>query len=148
MVACSHGLMSACTQCSSALTALSLRWIGWNCSQTPSCVLSRWTAQTTCPYYCAWMLFPGRASAFGSSPSGQSCLGSLTSSPRHGNRPCFMQTCSVLWTTNSRTSRALKSWSMHNIGSVCLQLAIAREVILRLDCAQDQRSLSTEERAL
>jgi hypothetical protein len=37
---------------------------------------------------------------------------------------------------------------MRNIGSVRLQLAIAREVILRLDCAQELRSLSPEEIAL
>ena len=45
-------------------------------------------------------------------------------------------------------ARTLKSWSMSNIGSVRLQLAIAREVILRLDCVQEQRSLSPEEIAL
>ena len=45
-------------------------------------------------------------------------------------------------------ARALKSWSMRNIGSVRLQLAIAHEVILRLDCTQDRRPLSTEESAL
>lgn len=42
-------------------------------------------------------------------------------------------------------ARALKSWSMRNIGSVRVQLAVAREVILRLDCAQESRALSLEE---
>ena len=45
-------------------------------------------------------------------------------------------------------ARTLKSWSMRKIGSVRLQLAIAREVTLRLDCAQDLQPLSTEEIAL
>lgn len=45
-------------------------------------------------------------------------------------------------------ARALKSWSMHHVSSVRLQLAIAREVILRLDAAQDTRALSAEEMSL
>ena len=46
------------------------------------------------------------------------------------------------------TAKALKSWSAKHIGSVRLQLAIAKEIVLRLDCAQDFRSLSPLELAL
>ena len=43
----------------------------------------------------------------------------------------------------------LRSWSAKNIGSVRLQLAIAKEIVLRLDAAQDIRvSLATEGKAL
>ena len=42
----------------------------------------------------------------------------------------------------------LRSWSAKNIGSVCLQLAIAKEIVLRLDAAQDIRSLAPHELAL
>lgn len=42
-------------------------------------------------------------------------------------------------------ARALKAWSMRNVGSVRLQLAVAREVILCLDCTQETRFLSPEE---
>jgi hypothetical protein len=46
------------------------------------------------------------------------------------------------------TARALKSWSAKHVGSVRLQLAVAREVILRLDAAMEQRALTLEEQAL
>ena len=45
-------------------------------------------------------------------------------------------------------ARALKSWSDKRIGSVRLQLALARDVVLRLDEAQDSRSLSIQEAQL
>ena len=35
------------------------------------------------------------------------------------------------------TAKMLRSWSAKNIGSVRLQLAIAKEIVLRLDAAQD-----------
>jgi hypothetical protein len=37
---------------------------------------------------------------------------------------------------------------MHNIGSVCTQLFMARELIAQLDAAQDHRQLSVEELSL
>ena len=46
------------------------------------------------------------------------------------------------------TAKALKSWSAKNIGSVRLQLAIAKEIVFRLDSAQDSRSLAPHELAL
>ena len=47
------------------------------------------------------------------------------------------------------TAKMLRSWSAKNIGSVRLQLAIAKEIVLRLDAAQDIRvSLATEGKAL
>ena len=46
------------------------------------------------------------------------------------------------------TAKALQSWSDRWIGNVRLQLAIAREVIGRLDVATESRSLSEEEHAL
>ena len=46
------------------------------------------------------------------------------------------------------TAKALKSWSAKHIGSVRLQLAIAKEIVYRLDWAQDHSSLATQELAL
>ena len=46
------------------------------------------------------------------------------------------------------TAKALKSWSAKHIGSVRLQLAIAKEIVLRLDHAQDFRNLAPHELAL
>ena len=43
------------------------------------------------------------------------------------------------------TAKALKSWSMKNIGSINLQLIIAREIVARLEAAQERRILSVEE---
>lgn len=45
-------------------------------------------------------------------------------------------------------ARALKSWSARHIGSVRVQLALAREITLRPDCAQENRQLTTEEAVL
>jgi len=42
-------------------------------------------------------------------------------------------------------ARALRSWSVKKIGSVRLQLALAREVILRFDAAQEHRVLPAQE---
>ena len=46
------------------------------------------------------------------------------------------------------TAKALKSWSAKHIGSVRLQLVIAKEIVLRLDSAQDVRALQPHELAL
>ena len=46
------------------------------------------------------------------------------------------------------TAKALKSWSAKQIGSVQLQLAIAKEIIYRLEAAQDFRTLAPHELAL
>jgi hypothetical protein len=43
------------------------------------------------------------------------------------------------------TAKALRSWSNKFIGSIRLQLAVAREVILKLDQAQEFRVLSSDE---
>ena len=45
-------------------------------------------------------------------------------------------------------ARALKSWSDKKIGSVRMQLALVREAIVRLDVAQESRSLSLQESQL
>ena len=45
-------------------------------------------------------------------------------------------------------AKALQAWSAGRIGSVRLQLALAREVVLRLDEAQESRVLSPREQAL
>ena len=45
-------------------------------------------------------------------------------------------------------AKALKSWSAKRIGSIRLQLAIAKEIVLRLDSAQDHRELAVHELAL
>jgi hypothetical protein len=46
------------------------------------------------------------------------------------------------------TARALKSWSAKHVGSIRLQLAIAKELVLRFDCAQEVRRLAPHERTL
>lgn len=45
-------------------------------------------------------------------------------------------------------AKALQSWSMRNVGSVRLQLFMAREIIAQLDAAQDTRLLTDEELSL
>jgi hypothetical protein len=45
-------------------------------------------------------------------------------------------------------ARALRSWSDKKIGSVRLQLALAKEVILRLEVAQESRTLTSQESVL
>jgi hypothetical protein len=49
--------------------------------------------------------------------------------------------CRVLDYKLRNVARALKSWSDKTIGSVRLQLALAREVILRFEVAQESRPL-------
>jgi hypothetical protein len=44
-----------------------------------------------------------------------------------------------------RTAKALKLWKRQNLDNLALRLAIANEVLLLLDTAQEQRSLTTEE---
>ena len=46
------------------------------------------------------------------------------------------------------TAKALKSWNAKHVGSVRLQLAIAKELVFCFDCAQDQRPLAPHELAL
>lgn len=43
------------------------------------------------------------------------------------------------------TAKALQSWSAKHVGSVRLQLAIAKELVLRFDSAQDFRPLAPHE---
>ena len=46
------------------------------------------------------------------------------------------------------TAKALKAWSAKHVGLVRLQLAIAKEIVYRFDCAQDRRPLAPHELAL
>ena len=46
------------------------------------------------------------------------------------------------------TAKMLKSWSAKQVGAVRLQLAIAKEIVFRLDAAQDIRTLASHELAL
>ena len=46
------------------------------------------------------------------------------------------------------TAKMLKSWSAKHVGAVRLQLAIAKEIVSRLDAAQDRRELAPHESAL
>lgn len=46
------------------------------------------------------------------------------------------------------TATALKRWSAKHVGSVRLQLAIAKEIVFRFDQAQDFRQLAPHERSL
>jgi hypothetical protein len=70
--------------------------------------------------------------------------------------PSFLDTVAAAWTPTPRdtdpfrmldykfrnVAKALRAWSSAKIGSVRLQLAIAREVILSLDEAQENRQLA------
>ena len=64
--------------------------------------------------------------------------------------PChgllLMLMLSATWISN--TAKMLKSWSAKKVASVRLQLAIAKEIVLRLDKAQDTRILMPHELAL
>lgn len=53
--------------------------------------------------------------------------------------------CRILDFKLRNVARALQSWSATKVGSVRLQLAIAREVVLRLDEAQESRALEQRE---
>jgi hypothetical protein len=46
------------------------------------------------------------------------------------------------------TAQALRSWSAKHVGSIRLQLAIAKELVLRFDCAQEVRRLAPHKRNL
>lgn len=56
--------------------------------------------------------------------------------------------CRVLNIKFRLTAKALKNWSRENVGSVRLQLFMARELIAHLDVAQEQRELTDEEWSL
>ena len=45
----------------------------------------------------------------------------------------------------ARTAKAIKRWKKTKIGDTKLQLAIVKEIILGLETAQEDRSLSQEE---
>jgi exonuclease III len=48
----------------------------------------------------------------------------------------------------SRTAKALKKWQRQNVGILKSQIALAKEIIWRLDLAEEERPLSNEERIL
>lgn len=56
--------------------------------------------------------------------------------------------CRILDHKLRNVAKALKSWSDKRLGSVRLQLALAREVIHRFDVAQEMRALSAPEAQL
>lgn len=56
--------------------------------------------------------------------------------------------CRLLDFKFRRTAKALQSWSARNVGSVRLQLFMARELIAQFDAAQESRELTSEELAL
>ncbi|WVZ83247.1 hypothetical protein U9M48_030415 [Paspalum notatum var. saurae] len=56
--------------------------------------------------------------------------------------------CRLLDAKLRRTATALKSWSSRFVGSVRLQLAMAREIILWFDVAMESRELSMDELSL
>lgn len=62
--------------------------------------------------------------------------------------PVNVDACRALDYKLRSTAKALRSWSMKNVGSVRLQLFMARELIAQLDAAQDSRLLTDEEWAL
>ncbi|WVZ71862.1 hypothetical protein U9M48_020394 [Paspalum notatum var. saurae] len=53
--------------------------------------------------------------------------------------------CRILDAKLRNIAKALKSWSAKFVGSIRLQLALAREIIFQLDAAQEERVLSMEE---
>jgi hypothetical protein len=79
--------------------------------------------------------------------------------PMHG----FKQTASDAWNKAillndpirrrvhiklARTTKALKRWQRQTIDDLRMQIATAKEIILRIDQAEENRPLSDEERAL
>jgi hypothetical protein len=46
------------------------------------------------------------------------------------------------------TAKALQQWSAKAVGNIKSQIAVAKDVIFRLEAAQDTRSLSVREAAL
>ena len=82
--------------------------------------------------------------------------------PHWLNIPGFMEVVASTWASTllhadpfrildfklRNVARALRSWSDKKVGSVRLQLALARELILRLDVAQEARALSAPEAQL
>lgn len=59
--------------------------------------------------------------------------------------PAHLDPLSRLGFLLAKTARALQSWSDRRIGNVRRQLLLAKELILRLDVAQESRLLSDEE---
>jgi hypothetical protein len=64
-----------------------------------------------------------------------------------GNTP-GVSPLNILFYKLQRTTKALKSWSSKLIGKARLELAMANEIIQRLDLAQENRQLSAEESQL
>lgn len=56
--------------------------------------------------------------------------------------------CRVIDFKLRRTAKALKSWSMMNVGRVRLQLFMAQELVAQFDAAQERRDLTPDERSL
>jgi hypothetical protein len=52
--------------------------------------------------------------------------------------------CHILDFKLCNTAKSLKRWSQKFVGSVHLQLAMAKEVVFKLEQAQDWRALSTK----
>lgn len=61
--------------------------------------------------------------------------------------PMNVDACRLIDIKLRCTAKALKSWSMRNVGSACQQHFMARELIAQLDKAQESRLLTDEERA-
>ena len=123
---------------SSDWTGPSHRRTGWLSSQITCSERYPMTAQTTARSCCKPTPCCGQGAGLGSNHSGRSSwIFSMWS--RWGGRRRF-KFCSV--------AKALKSWSSKRIGSIRLQLSLAREVILGLDVAEESRALSDEEKLL
>lgn len=65
------------------------------------------------------------------------------------NKP-VTATCAVEWVSLKlkHLTRDLQSWSQRQVGHVKTQLALSREILHRLEIAQDNRSLSSDEDCL
>ena len=62
------------------------------------------------------------------------------------NKPVrSLQPLKCLHIKMARTAKAIKRWKKTKIGDTKLQLAIVKEIILGLETAQEDRSLSQEE---
>lgn len=62
--------------------------------------------------------------------------------------PVAADPCRTLDQKLRHTAKALKSWSMRQVGSVRLRLMMSREIVAQLDAAQDFRDLTVSEQAL
>lgn len=111
---------------------------------SPALPVDRLLWSVITPLFCSiWTPSHGHAHSSGSTLFGQNSMASWTSWDLLGCVHFRGLMCAEQSTIN--TARALKSWSATHVGSVRLQLATARVVVVELDVAQESRALSPAE---